>query len=275
MQTRNRVTIFITLITLTFIIFSSSTSLAKYITFESKVEAVSTVKLPRTHTIKTTSIEFKDSSEKLFFKKEPSIPVYLTFDDGPTEHTPAILDILKKYEIKSTFFMLNNNIHKNPDIVKTVSENGHTVGCHGVTHKVKLFYKTNTSPKEEMVACGKSVEDVIDSKVQVIRVPFGSSPYLTSAQKSELEKSQFIMWDWNVDSHDWSMNSSDKIVQTVLQQVKKLKEKEITPVLLFHDKEITVKALPQIIEQLKKLGYDFKPITVDDTPLQFSIKKQS
>lgn len=273
MLTRNRVTIFITLITLTFIIFSSSTSLAKYITFESKVEAESTVKQPQTHITKTTSIVMKESGQKSFFDQEPKLPVFLTFDDGPTEHTIAILDILKKYEVESTFFMLNQNIHELPEVVKKVKQNGHTIGCHGVTHKVENFYKTTTSPNEEMQTCGKSIEKVMGSKVPFIRVPFGSSPYLSSEQKSELDTSQFIMWDWNVDSQDWTMSSSDEIVQSVLEQVKTLKEKEQVPVILFHDREITAKALPQIIEKLKDLGYDFKRITVEDKPLQFTIKK--
>lgn len=273
MHAKHRLTLFITLIALTSVIFTTSTTLAKYMIFESKAEAESTEDQSSIHTIKATSIEMKTSNHMQLFNIDSKPSVFLTFDDGPTEYTAAILDILKKYDIKSTFFMLQKNIETLPDIVKSVEQDGHAIGCHGVTHKVELFYKNTTSPTEEMIECSNSIKSVIESNVQVIRVPFGSSPHLTTAQKNGLEQSKFILWDWNVDSQDWSFNSRDKVVQSVLHQVKKLKDKEQAPVILFHDKEITVKALPIIIEQLKGLGYDFKSISIHDKPLQFTLKK--
>lgn len=275
MQTRSRLILFITLVSLSLIIFSSSTILADYFDFESTAEAKtigtsnSNIK---NHIAKSTDIVVKEIDEQ-FLIKDPSKLIYITFDDGPTEYTPAILQILDQYQIKSTFFMLNNNVQKYPEISKAVATAGHTIGCHGVTHKVSEFYKTLTSPRDEMATCGKTVEDVTGEHVQVVRVPFGSFPHLTTAQKTELDKAQYVLWDWNVDSNDWSINNSDKIVQSVLKQVEKFKGRQKSPVLLFHDKEVTTKALPIIIESLKAQGYLFKQITVDDEPLQFATKK--
>lgn len=272
MQTRSRLILFITLVSLSLIIFSSSTILADYFAFESTAEAKtigtsnSNIK---NHIAKSTDIVVKEIDEQ-FLITDPSKLIYITFDDGPTEYTPAILQILDQYQIKSTFFMLNNNVQKYPEISKAVATAGHTIGCHGVTHKVSEFYKTLTSPRDEMTTCGKTVEDVTGEHVQVVRVPFGSFPHLTAAQKTELDKAQYVLWDWNVDSNDWSINNSDKIVQSVLKQVEKFKGRQKSPVLLFHDKEVTTKALPIIIESLKAQGYLFKQITVDDEPLQFA-----
>lgn len=270
MHTKHRLTLFITLITLTSIIFSSSTTLAKYMIFESQVEAESTGKQSSIHTTKVIGLGMKETNHEHFFTMESKPLVFLTFDDGPTEHTPAILKILKEYDIKSTFFMLNQNIHNLPKVVKMVEQEGHTIGCHGVTHRVELFYKSTTSPAEEMIECSNTIKNVIGSDVQVIRVPFGSIPHLTSEQKNELEQAKFILWDWNVDSQDWNMKSMDKMIQRVLHQVKELKKNVQVPVILFHDKEITVQALPIIIEKLKGLGYSFKAISTQDKPLQFT-----
>lgn len=275
MPTRIKFTVFITLLCLTFIIQSSSTILAKYISIDSKVEAKTVESFIKTHRIKTSDLEFKKTNQLTnnFFTKETDMPVYLTFDDGPTKFTSDILHILNKHGVQSTFFMLNNNIENLPELVKLVANSGHTIGCHGVTHIVSRFYRTDTSPSEEMTTCAKSVENVTSRKVQVVRVPYGSSPHLSSAQKGHLEKAQFIMWDWNVDSMDWSISSSEKMVQSVMNQVKRVKENGRAPVILFHDTNITVQALPQIIKKLKSLGYEFKPITVYDDPIQFTLKK--
>lgn len=273
MATRKRFIIFTTLISLTFFIFTSSTILGKYITFESKVVAETTGdKTPlKIHALKTIDVQFKESNQ-LFLEKRNQKIVFLTFDDGPTEHTLAILDILNKYNAPSTFFMLKGNIVKRPNVVKEVADSGHSIGCHGVSHKVNLFYKTATSPKDEMDSCSKSVAEVVGKGVELIRVPFGSFPHLTSTQKENLAKSQFILWDWNVDSMDWNIQSPDQMVSIVMKQVEKLENKEKVPVILFHDKEITVMALPKIIENLKALGYEISPLSVEVEPLQFKTK---
>lgn len=275
MPTRKRVTIFIMLFSLTVIIFSSSTLFAKLIDFETKVQAKTSPAFVRNHMVKSTGIQLMETVHELerFSSAKPNLPIFLTFDDGPTEFTHSILTILDHYQVQSTFFMLYGNIQKRPDIVKAVAEKGHTIGCHGVSHKVSAFYRTPTSPREEMEACSRAVEEIIGTNISLVRVPFGSSPHLTTAQKMELEQGEFIMWDWNVDSMDWKISSSEQMVQIVLKQVEKVKEKGKVPVVLFHDKEITVNALPAIIEALTELGYDFKPITHEDEPLQFKQKK--
>ncbi|MDQ0155130.1 polysaccharide deacetylase family protein [Robertmurraya andreesenii] len=277
MLSRKRITIFILLISLTIIIFSSSTIFAKLIELEAKAEGKNhTIETQfREHATKGSEIELLEGFEQLperFAKVESKMELFLTFDDGPTPFTPAILSVLRKYNIKSTFFMLNGNILKNPDIVKAVAEEGHSIGCHGVSHKVSAFYRTSTSPREEMETCGKSVEEMTGQVVQLIRVPFGSSPHLTASQKKELDQAHFIMWDWNVDSADWRMHSSEQMVQSVLMQVNRIKEKGIKPVILFHDKEVTAQVLPKIIEKLMEMGYEFKAISNDDAPMQFKIR---
>lgn len=273
MLRKNRIVLFITLFSLTFFIFSSSTILANILTLETEAEAKSIVSASYIyHGEKISGIQIKEATNEQFLLKETN-PIYLTFDDGPTNHTMAILDILASYEIPSTFFMLSTNIKKKPEIVKAIAESGHTLGCHGVTHQVSAFYANPTSPLEEMEACERDIQNITGEEVHMVRVPFGSFPHLSQVQKTALENAQFTLWDWNVDSMDWKVASANEMVETVLHQVNSLKEKEITPVLLFHDKSITVDALPKIIEGLQGGGYEFLSITPDDKPLQFKLKK--
>lgn len=275
MFTENQLKIFISLFCLTFIIFFSSTILVEHASIGSEVQAKSTGASFKSHRGKSFHLLMKDAEvlTNEVVVRESKWPVFLTFDDGPTEYTTNILDILAHYQIKSTFFMLDGNIRKYPNIVKAVVNDGHSVGCHGVTHRVSHFYKTTTSPLGEMKTCRQSLTEISGEDTPLIRVPFGSYPHLTKEQKLKLDEAELIMWDWNVDSSDWELRSRNLIIETVIKQVQKMKEKGKTPVVLFHDKEITAAALPTIIVSLHHLGYEFKPITQYDEPLQFNQKK--
>jgi len=274
MTPRKRLIIFTTLFCISFFIFTSSIILGKHLTFEAKVEATTLNKSSyRIHREKIRELSIKsDIITDSFLKKDGTQPIYLTFDDGPTEYTEDILEILDRYEIKSTFFMLSNNVLHNPTVVQAVKEKNHTIGCHGVTHQVSKFYKTSSSPLDEMNTCKTSVQSITGEPVNIIRVPFGSFPHLTTSQKAKLDQAKYVMWDWNVDSNDWSIHNEKKMTKSVLDQVQKLYKRERVPVILFHDKEVTVKALPTIIEALKNLGYEFLPIDEKDIPVQFKIQ---
>jgi peptidoglycan/xylan/chitin deacetylase (PgdA/CDA1 family) len=277
MTSRNSLTIFITLVYLTFIIIFSSIVFSRYIVFENKVDAETVENNSQftKHMDRRSKIVVRESHHDVsqFFSKSNSLYLYLTFDDGPTVYTKEILAILEKYKIKSTFFMLYGNIMKRPEEVTNALKNGHSIGCHGVTHKVKEFYKSAQSPKEEMNGCSKAIEKYSGSMTKLVRVPYGSYPNLTSIQKRQLESAGYVIWDWNVDSTDWRLHSPEELVSQVLYQVKSLQSKGIVPVILLHDTKITTKGLPNLIESLQELGYEFRKITPDVKPLQFNSAK--
>lgn len=275
MTTRRQHTMIITLFSLVFLFLFSTTNLSKFINFEGQAIAKTIEFEVNEHSLKIMQLQYKKSLtiEKGFLEKEKRPLVFLTFDDGPTEHTNTILSILEKYKIKATFFMLSKNMVNYPDLVKKVADAGHSIGCHGVTHKLEAFYQSDQSPVNEMEACSKTLEQLTGEGTAIIRVPFGSYPYLTAAQKENLEKKQFILWDWNVDSRDWNAHSSQKIITTVLNQVEKQLEKEVHPVILFHDKALTAESLPTILKKLQSLDYEFHKISAIDKPVQFKLKK--
>lgn len=186
--------------------------------------------------------------------------VYLTFDDGPDrKNTPQILDILKKYNAKATFFMLEGNMKSNPDIVKRIKAEGHTVGLHGVTHSHSKFYGTQWAPANEMQQANTTLKNIIGEGTPFCRVPYGSAPNLTNQQYSNLKNSGFIMWDWNIDSQDsLAANvSSQKIYNNSVAGL----SGKTNPVMLFHDRTNVVYCLDSLLSYLTKNGYYAAPIT--------------
>lgn len=194
--------------------------------------------------------------------------VYLTFDDGPNQHTGEILRLLKKYDQKATFFMLYNGIQKMPDTVLQIHEEGHGIGLHGVTHRKNLFYKEDTSPVKEMNTDNDALANVVDFKTTLVRTPYGSKPYLSSEQYKLLVAAGYNLWDWNVDSAD---SSKAYVAPSLIESrvITGLKAKS-TPVVLMHDKACTAESLESILIWMQKNNYKSLPLTDDMTPLNWS-----
>lgn len=192
--------------------------------------------------------------------------VYLTFDDGPNTNTPKILDLLNQYNMKATFFLLEDKIQSNPDIVKRMLSEGHSIGLHGQSHEKKLFYANNSSVLNEISNTRISLKNIVGCDTNLVRVPYGSKPHLTQPQYTSLVDNGYKMWDWNIDSTDTHTNtSSSSIVKNTLAEVENYK----TPVILFHDKHVTVKALPNILKYLYNNGYVSKTIKQQEIPLNW------
>ena len=173
--------------------------------------------------------------------------VYLTFDDGPIPViTPWVVDLLGKYNIKATFFMVGDNVRKHPHEYSLVVENGHRVGNHTFNHLKGLF-----TDKKEYIENVEKADVLIHSNL--FRPPHG---LLRRSQYKELSKRyQFIMWDLVTRDYSKRMNGED-----VLANVKKYVRNG--SIITFHDslrsEENLKYALPRAIEWLLEQGYEFK-----------------
>ncbi|WP_102346474.1 polysaccharide deacetylase family protein [Bacillus sp. Marseille-P3661] len=194
---------------------------------------------------------------------------YLTFDDGPNLYTLEIIKTLKQKGVQATFFLLKNNINKHPSIVNSITENGNSIGCHGVSHRVDYFYASAESVVQEMRECQRTIYSISRIRSPLVRVPFGSYPYLTPQMKNALEQEGFIYWDWNIDSDDWK-NNEHTILTSIKEQLTFIEEKGHTPTILLHDKQVTTKILPDIIDHLLSRGYIIKGINNYTQPVQFN-----
>lgn len=192
---------------------------------------------------------------------------YLTFDDGPSENTLKILEILKKYNVKATFFVINS---KQIGYVKNIYEAGHTVGLHSATHNYAKIYSSTDAYFKDLEEISNKVESIIGIKPNVIRFPGGSSNtvskkyckgIMSRLTKLVAEKGYYY-FDWNVESGDANQNTASYtyIRNNVLNGAKN----KNTACVLMHDssaKTTTVQALPEIIEGLSKMGYRFEALS--------------
>ena len=193
-------------------------------------------------------------SHAVFAATDSSKLLYLTFDDGPTHNTPAILDILKKYNAKATFFVLEGRITENPDLLKRIIAEGHHVGLHGVSHDVNKIYSAPSIPLEEMNKANETLYNTIGFKTKLIRTPYGSYPYTSLEQYKILKAANYKLWDWTVDPRDGVGTPS---IDTMLKHIEKDLKGNEKPIILLHDKKSTVNNLDTILNYLSSRGYSF------------------
>lgn len=197
--------------------------------------------------------------------------VYLTFDDGPGSQTEEILDILKENEIKATFFVTGKAGDEAEKIYKKIVKDGHTLGMHSYSHIYDEIYETKESFSKDFKKLYNYLHDVTGYEPQWYRFPGGSTsehiqlPLETFTGVLESKNVRYM--DWNVISPDIS-NPSAKKEQIVSGIAESVSQFDTSVVLLYDsvDRPTTLKALPLIIEKLKKENYELLPLD-DDTPL--------
>lgn len=199
-------------------------------------------------------------------QEEDAKIVYLTFDDGPSENTGKILDILKKYQLKATFFVTGLNPGYNYNITRAHKE-GHTVALHTYTHDYSI-YQSEATFYDDLNKISKLVESLTGEKSHFVRFPGGSSNTVSRQYNigimtklvESLKAKGYKYYDWNCSSTDAAggVVPANQIIQSATSG----KANKIN--ILFHDsasKTTTVEALPKIIEYYQSKGYIFKAIS--------------
>lgn len=202
--------------------------------------------------------------------------IYLTFDDGPSyKITNQILDILKEKEVKATFFLIGNKVHDRSEIVKRIYKEGHSIGLHTYTHKMKLVYKSKDAFIEEMIKTEDAIYEVIGIRPKIIRFPGGSTGRLDEELHERLHQLGYKVFDWNARISDGYVPS--KAPDVLYREAVKTSQKWNTVFLLMHCSETdknTVKALPKIIDYFKEKGYIFETINENTPEYYFRYKKR-
>lgn len=202
---------------------------------------------------------------------------YLTFDDGPkVETTWQILDILDEYQVKATFFLQGVNMNKDEDAVRRIVGSGHAVGLHSYTHRAELFFGSPEGMLDELTRTNDALYRVAAVRTRLVRVPFGSTGTTVDGVKyrmtpelyNAMNENGFRFWDWNVDSGDSKGSATPEKVAAAT--IEALKNRQKAAVILFHDKALTVEALPAILEYMKAENYIFRVITESDPAVTFS-----
>ncbi len=202
---------------------------------------------------------------------------YLTFDDGPSDNTLKILDILKKHKVKATFFVIGT---KKLSYVKRIHQEGHTVALHSYSHNYSQIYRSQKAYFSDLQKINDAVKAYTGEDSMVMRFPGGSSNTVSrsycrgimTALTKETVNRGYVYFDWNVDSTDASGNNV--AVSKIMKNIRTYGGHAKQDVVLMHDtdaKDTTVQALPQIIEFYIDAGYTFAPLTTATPPVTHGV----
>lgn len=177
--------------------------------------------------------------------------VALTFDDGPNaRYTEALLDGLKEREVRASFFLVGQCIEGNEDTVRRMAEEGHLIGVHCMEHR-DLTRESEEEAVRQLMDTAAMIGAVTGRTPEYIRPPFGK----WSSGLQEAVPMETVLW--SVDSLDWKLQDTDRIVRRVL------KDTEDGDIILMHDEfQTSVEAAMEIIDNLLAKGYTF--VTVDE-----------
>ena len=199
--------------------------------------------------------------------------VYLTFDDGPSDHTAQILDILKKHKVKATFFVVGKETEHAKKMYQRIVLEGHTLAMHSYSHKYKELYESMDSFTRDFEQIRDYVYQATGVESGYYRFPGGSSNTVSEIDMHEfidyLESQGVEYYDWNVSSGDGG--SMKLTTDTLLENCTKDIDTRDTSIILLHDsaeKPTTVEALPEIIENiLARPDTVILPITENTKPV--------
>ena len=190
--------------------------------------------------------------------------VYLTFDDGPSEVTEAVLDILKEEEVKATFFVIGPSGEKTDERLKRISDEGHAIGLHTMSHDYNEIYSDAESFIKSLELEREWVYSVTGEECEIFRFPGGSNNstverWLIAEVMEETGKMGMLWYDWNADGSDslGKLLSPEEIAANVLSS--EFIESDRVIVLL-HDsssRTTTPAALRILIEEFRSRGYSF------------------
>ncbi len=189
--------------------------------------------------------------------------IYLTFDDGPGPYTNYLLNVLKKYDVKATFFVVDRGYHK---VLKRMAQEGHTIGLHSATHKYSKIYASETAYFKDLKKVQDTVLEVTGQLSTIVRFPGGTSNTVSCGYNKGimtrlnkmLQAMNYRVFDWNVLSYDTNgLKDSKTIANRIIGGIMSHK----VSVVLQHDiKYHSVMAVEQVIKWGLKNGYTFKAL---------------
>jgi peptidoglycan/xylan/chitin deacetylase (PgdA/CDA1 family) len=202
--------------------------------------------------------------------------IYLTFDDGPSENTDKILDILDQCDVKAAFFVSAQygTKEERAERLRSILDRGHTLALHSYTHNYEKIYASVDSFLDDLNRINEEVYAATGFQASLIRFPGGSSnPHNQSICEdlaAEVTRRGYTYHDWAVscgDAEGKELSTKQVLDETVKECLKRKKS-----VVLFHDapaQDTTVEALPGLIEKLRDEGYEFRQLDDSIRPFQF------
>ena len=204
--------------------------------------------------------------------------VYLTFDDGPSDNTYSILQYLRNYNIKATFFVVPNRSEYCYTLMKAIAADGHAIGIHTASHKYDEIYASVESYLDDFYDAWNMVYEATGIKCEIFRFAGGSvndfNEETRDAIIAEMSRRGFRHFDWNVDSGDALGASWTQMWNSVPADIKANYDRNFRSVVLMHDSDNTTNTVLVLGDLLKKFVnegiYKFDKINNDTQPVQFA-----
>lgn len=199
---------------------------------------------------------------------------YLTFDDGPSAVTTQILDTLDTYGIKATFFVTGKASVSDEDVLRDITQRGHTIGVHSYSHDYNAIYASPDAYLADFESMHRRIVEVTGDAPTLFRFPGGSTNAYNFETRdeiiAEMERRGFTFFDWNAAGNDAVAGglSAAEISGNALAS----SGGRDRVVLLLHDRAdnaTTAQALPAVIEGMWARGYRFEPLTNEVEPVTY------
>ena len=220
----------------------------------------------------TASLRVQDLDEENLAGPEDAHQVYLTFDDGPSENTDQILDILQEHGVQAAFFVIGREDEASVETLRRIAEEGHTLGMHSYSHKYATIYRSLRDFETDFFALRNLLRDVTGEEPRFYRFPGSSSNQVSNTDMDELigfVESQGVTYlDWNVSAGDATAQElePEEILGNVLEEIPKYK----ASVVLLHEKDPTVEALGPLLDALEEMGAEVLPVDEATYPVQYA-----
>jgi peptidoglycan-N-acetylglucosamine deacetylase len=184
----------------------------------------------------------------------------LTFDDGPNDpHTPKLLEVLARQNVRATFFLIGRYVRERPHLVREIASRGHAIGNHTYTHPL-LIFQSEPEIRKQLSDCRSVLHDVVGEHSNLFRPPFGGRRPAVLRITRELGLEPVM---WNVTGYDWNAPPAAVIEAKVARQIRG------GDVILLHDgghrqmgadRAQTVLATDHLIARHQSEGYEFVTI---------------
>ncbi|MGN1422918.1 MAG: polysaccharide deacetylase family protein [Oscillospiraceae bacterium] len=198
--------------------------------------------------------------------------VYLTFDDGPSDHTYSILAYLKQYNVKATFFVVPRRTEYCYETLRAIAADGHTIGVHSASHEYEKIYASVEAYLDDFHEAWEMIYEATGIRAELFRFPGGSKNDFNEATRDaiaeEMTRRGFRFFDWNVDSNDAGGANWTQMYNSVPEDI----SGNYRSVVLMHDSATTkntVWVLEDILKLLISEGYKLDSINNDTQPVQF------
>lgn len=226
----------------------------------------------------TREIKLDEESQETIY--EGYRKVYLTFDDGPSVYTEEILEILKDYNVKATFFVLGKTGEENEALYKKIVEEGHSIGLHSYSHQYDVIYSSLDEYQKDLIRLEEYVFDITGVQSKLVRFPGGSSNTVSNVPMQVfidfLSENDYTYFDWNISSGDAATKvlTAEEIVDNATENLESMQQ----AVILLHDsgnRATTVEALPVLVEKILGMEHTvLLPITDQTIPIQHIKSKE-